>query len=44
VISYEKYMKLSEGTKTLLDVFASAPKIELNIERDKTPIRPFELE
>jgi antitoxin Phd len=44
VVAYEKYQKLVHGQKTLLEVFSSAPDIELNIERDKTPIKPFRLE
>jgi len=44
VIAYEEYERLTHRQKTLLEVFQSAPDIELLIERDKTPIRPFELE
>lgn len=44
VVAYNKYTQLVQSGKTLLDTFSSAPKIELNIERNKTPIQPFELE
>lgn len=44
VVAYDKYKKLLHGKKTLLEVFSSAPDVELSIHRDKTPIKPFRLE
>jgi antitoxin Phd len=44
VVAYDHYKKLKHGQKTLLEVFSSAPDIELIIQRDKTPIKPFKLE
>jgi prevent-host-death family protein len=44
VMAYEKYRKLGHGQKTLLEVFSSAPDVELNIQRDKIPIKPFKLQ
>ncbi len=44
VIAYEEYERLTHRQKTLLEVFQSAPDVELPLERDKTLVRPFELE
>jgi prevent-host-death family protein len=44
VIAHEEYERLTHGQKSLLEIFQSAPDVELTIERDKTPVRPFEFE
>ncbi len=47
VISYEEYERLQAGDKSLWDIFRTAPRMDeedLPLERDKTPVRPIDLE
>jgi antitoxin Phd len=47
VMAYDDYVRLRQKSTFLLDVFASAPRLdedELPLQRDKTPIKPFRLE
>ena len=46
VIAYEDYNRLQGGSKSLFDIFSTAPKLsaeELPIERDATPVRNVDL-
>lgn len=47
ILSYDQYEQLQGGNASLWDLFKTAPRLdeeELPLERDKTPVRPFELE
>jgi Antitoxin Phd_YefM, type II toxin-antitoxin system len=47
VMSFEDYMRLEQKSISLLDIFSSAPRLdenELPLKRDRTSIKPFELE
>lgn len=47
VLSYDEYQRFQGGNKSLWDIFKTAPRLnedELPLERDKTPVVPFELE
>ncbi len=44
VLDYKEYQQLRGRKRTLLEVLQAAPDIELDIVRDKTPIKPFEFD
>jgi antitoxin Phd len=43
VISYGDYQRLAQGQKSLLEALSGAPKEELIVSRDKTPVRATRL-
>jgi prevent-host-death family protein len=47
ILAYEEYERFQAGDKSLWDIFKTAPRMdedELPLERDRTPVRPVELE
>ena len=41
VLDYERYLELTSSPQSVLDSLKNAPDLsELNLERDKTPLRP----
>jgi antitoxin Phd len=43
VISHDEYRRLAQGQKSLLEALSGAPKEELIVRRDKTPVRATQL-
>lgn len=43
IISHREYQRLTQSQKSLRDALAGAPKGELKIKRDKTPITATQL-
>jgi prevent-host-death family protein len=44
VMSHDEYLQLRQASRTLLEALSGAPKGELLIHRDKTPVKAMRFE
>jgi prevent-host-death family protein len=43
IISHREYQRLSQGQKSLREALSGAPRTELQVHRDRTPVRATRL-